>query len=158
MATKKSKSKPAKKAAAKKPVAKKPAAKKPAPAPKASAGKKAAPKGAVSGAAHEKKLLEMREDLMNIVHQKQELDLTEQEVGDEADQASASAERELMFELSDNERQQLDAIEAALRKIETGSYGLCEGCSDRIGAERLKAIPQARYCLTCQSRMEAPRG
>jgi len=104
----------------------------------------------------EKKLVEMRKDLMELVHSKQELDLTDQEVGDEADAASQSAERELLFELSDNERQQLDSIEAALRKIETSSYGNCEGCSKAIPAPRLKAVPQARYCVQCQARFETP--
>jgi DnaK suppressor protein len=108
-------------------------------------------------AAYEKKLLAMREDLVNLVQHKQEMDMTEQEVGDEADAATQSAERELMFELSDNERQTLDAIEAALRKIETGSYGQCEGCSKPIPAMRLKAIPHARYCIQCQARFETPR-
>jgi DnaK suppressor protein len=128
---------------------------------KATQGNKASSKKIVKKqkgtAAYEKKLLAMREDLMNLVHNKQELDMTEQEVGDEADAASQSAERELLFELSDNERQALDAIEAALRKIETGSYGQCEGCSKPIPAMRLKAIPHARYCIQCQARFETPR-
>ena len=107
-------------------------------------------------ASHEKKLLAMRVDLVNLVRSKQELDLTDQEVGDAAAAAAHSAERELLFELSDNERQQLDAIEAALRKIETGSFGRCEGCSKPIPALRLKAMPQARYCVQCQARFEIP--
>ena len=63
-----------------------------------------------------------------------------------------------MFELSDNERQSLDAIEAALRKINSGSYGVCESCRQKIAAPRLKAIPQARYCINCQARFDSPRG
>jgi DnaK suppressor protein len=152
---------PSKTAKTSKPKAKK-VVKAPAPAPaKKSAPVKAAPKKEIvqkqSGtASYEKKLQVMREDLMEIVHHKQEVDLTEQEVGDEADAATLSSERELMFELSDNERQQLDAIEAALRKIETGVYGRCEGCSKDIPSLRLQAIPQARYCIQCQARFETP--
>ncbi len=130
---------------------------KPTPAAKKDPARKVMKKQAGT-AAHEKKLLEMREDLMNLVHHKQEVDMTEQEVGDEADAASQSAEKELLFELSDNERQTLDAVEAALRKIETGSYGKCEGCGKLIPAPRLKAIPHARYCVQCQARFEVPRG
>lgn len=131
--------------------------------PKAKASAKKAPsakkviKKQHGTAAYEKKLLEMREDLVNLVHHKQEVDLTDQEVGDEADVASHASEKELLFELSDNERQTLDAIEAALRKIETGAYGQCEGCAKPIPAPRLKAIPQARYCIQCQARFETPR-
>src|SRR4051794_5508193 len=88
--------------------------------------------------AYEKRLTEMRSDIMNLVHHKQETELTDQEVGDEADAATQSAERELLFELSDNERQMLDAVEAALRKIKQGSYGVCESCRKKIPRERLK--------------------
>ncbi len=106
---------------------------------------------------YEKRLTEMRGDIMELVHHKQETELTDQEVGDEADAATQSAERELLFELSDNERQMLDAIEAALRKIKQGNYGLCESCHKKIPKERLKFIPHARYCVACQTRFERPR-
>lgn len=106
---------------------------------------------------YEKRLTEMRGDIMELVHHKQETELTDQEVGDEADAATQSAERELLFELSDNERQMLDAIEAALRKIKQGNYGQCESCQKKIPRERLKFIPHARYCVACQARFERPR-
>lgn len=107
-------------------------------------------------AAYEKQLLDMREDVMRLVRENQNIE-PENEVGDEADAATQSAERELQFELSDNERQTLDAVEAALRKITTGTYGLCESCRSKIAVPRLKAIPHARYCISCQARFDAPR-
>ena len=108
---------------------------------------------------YEKRLGEMREDIMRLVKENNhDAELPVAEVGDEADAATQSAERELMFELSDNERQSLDAIEAALRKINSGTYGVCESCRQKIAAPRLKAIPQARYCINCQARFESPRG
>lgn len=107
--------------------------------------------------AYEKRLLEMREDILRMVRENQETSM-EVEVGDEADAATKSSERELQFELSDNERQSLDAVEAALRKINTGSYGVCESCRAKIAAPRLKAIPHARYCIQCQARFDGPRG
>jgi DnaK suppressor protein len=106
---------------------------------------------------YEKRLLKLRDDLMELVRRKQEKELPDLEVGDEADVATLSVERELLFELSDTERQNLDAIEAALRKIGQGRYGLCESCNKKIPKERLKVIPQARYCIACQSRFERPR-
>ncbi|HOW28247.1 MAG TPA: TraR/DksA family transcriptional regulator [Elusimicrobiota bacterium] len=108
--------------------------------------------------AYEKKLLQMRNDLLNVVRRKQEAEMPDMEVGDEADVATQTSERELLFELSDNERQMLDAIEAALRKIEQGKFGLCEFCSKKILKIRLKAMPHARYCIQCQSRAETPKG
>jgi len=106
---------------------------------------------------YEKRLIQMRDDLVNIVQKIRPEAAADMEVGDEADLATQSAEKELRFELSDNERQMLDSIEAALRKISQGSYGLCESCRKKIPRERLKVIPQARYCVACQSRFERPR-
>ena len=40
-------------------------------------------------------------------------------------------------------------VQAALRRIELGSYGVCEGCRSPIALERLEAIPQARLCVRC---------
>lgn len=100
-----------------------------------------------------KKLIEMRDDLVKTVH-KQQVSDTSQDIGDAADQASQSIEKEILFELSDVERTTLDQIEAALRKIDKGAYGLCESCRKPIAKLRLDALPFARYCITCQSSSE----
>ena len=78
------------------------------------------------------------------------------DVGDEADVASQTFERELLFEMEDSERVILDDIEAALRKIEKRNFGICESCRKSISSPRLKAMPWARYCIACQSRSERP--
>jgi DnaK suppressor protein len=44
----------------------------------------------------------------------------------------------------------LKEIERALKRCAGGTYGVCEACSEEISPNRLKAIPWARYCLTCQ--------
>ncbi|HRY29055.1 MAG TPA: TraR/DksA family transcriptional regulator [Elusimicrobiota bacterium] len=106
---------------------------------------------------YERRLTIMRNDLMKLVQEKQQKEMPDLEVGDEADAATQSSERELLFELSDTERQTLDAIEAALRKIEQGRFGLCESCHKKILRTRLRAMPQARYCINCQARFERPR-
>ncbi len=46
-------------------------------------------------------------------------------------------------------RRELDDIEAALRRIDEGSYGRCEACGGAMGLQRLRAIPEARFCLSC---------
>jgi DnaK suppressor protein len=102
-----------------------------------------------------RKLLEMRDDLVKTVHQQQLEESAEQDTGDDADKASQSIEKELLFELSDNERMTLDHIEAALRKIEKGTYGTCESCRKAIPKPRLEALPFARYCIGCQSSAES---
>jgi DnaK suppressor protein len=102
-------------------------------------------------------LLEKRDDLMHVVRSKKEHDLHDIEIGDEVDSASQNVEKEMLFELADNEKIMLDAIEAALRKIEKGTFGQCESCRAKIADERLKALPWVRYCITCQSNAEKPR-
>ena len=102
-----------------------------------------------------KKLMVMREELSHAVRQKAEIDLGAKEVGDEADQATNSLEKEMAFELNDNERQMLDQIEGALRKMEKGSFGLCESCQKPIAKLRIQAVPFARYCIVCQSSAES---
>jgi DnaK suppressor protein len=100
------------------------------------------------------KLLEMRDDLIKTVRTQQLEESAEQDTGDDADKASQSIEKELLFELSDNERMTLDHIEAALRKIDKGTYGSCESCRKIIPKPRLDALPFARYCISCQSSAE----
>ena len=43
----------------------------------------------------------------------------------------------------------LDGIATALKKINNGKYGKCEKCGKDIGADRLKIMPAARYCMNC---------
>jgi DnaK suppressor protein len=45
----------------------------------------------------------------------------------------------------------------ALERFEDGTYGICESCGVRIELARLEAVPEAGYCLSCQSRREQRR-
>ena len=53
-----------------------------------------------------------------------------------------------------SEEETLEQIEAALARIEAGSYGRCEKCGEEIPAVRLEAIPYATFCVHCASRQE----
>ncbi|MCB4755788.1 MAG: hypothetical protein LHV69_01920 [Elusimicrobia bacterium] len=103
---------------------------------------------------YRKKLEAMRDDLLKTVQKKREEALPESEVGDEADLAVRSINRDLTFGLTDNEQHLLAEVEAALRRIEKGTFGYCENCFDRIKAMRLKYMFYARYCIKCQSQSE----
>lgn len=46
-------------------------------------------------------------------------------------------------------RRELAEIDAALRRIEQGSYGTCMACGGPMGLQRMRAIPEARYCVGC---------
>ncbi len=105
-------------------------------------------------AAYKKQLLEMQESLSRTVIARPMRETGREEPGDEADQASQSLEKEILFELSGNERLMLDQIEAALKRIKQGTYGICEHCRRPIPKARLDAIPYTRYCLACQSSSE----
>ncbi len=48
----------------------------------------------------------------------------------------------------------LRRIDHALSKFEQGTYGFCEGCGVPIDFARLKALPDARFCLNCQRKRE----
>jgi RNA polymerase-binding transcription factor DksA len=56
--------------------------------------------------------------------------------------------------VSELTRRELDEIEAALRRIDEGSYGSCEACGGPMGLQRLRAIPEARFCLSCSGQRE----
>jgi DnaK suppressor protein len=51
-------------------------------------------------------------------------------------------------------RETLQKIDESIRKLNEGTYGLCEDCGDVISAERLKILPFAIYCIDCQERRE----
>ncbi len=58
--------------------------------------------------------------------------------------------------LSEGVRRELAEIDAALSRIQEGRYGSCQACGGPMGLQRLRAIPEARYCVGCSGqRMEA---
>ena len=46
------------------------------------------------------------------------------------------------------------AIQAALARIDAGTYGSCDTCGETISMARLTAMPMARRCVACQERLE----
>ena len=54
--------------------------------------------------------------------------------------------------ISECVRQELREIEAALGRIADGRYGTCLACGGPLGLQRLRALPEARYCLSCSGR------
>ncbi len=62
--------------------------------------------------------------------------------------------RDLQLGLIENEDEILQLIEAALKRIEEGRFGTCEGCDALIPERRLQVIPYARFCVSCQAKVE----
>ena len=109
-------------------------------------------------ASFKKILIQKKTELLNKVsNAKKEMDAdSELIVGDEIDTASANSDKEMYFELAANDKITLDAMNAAIGKIEKGIYGKCECCGENIDINRLKALPWGRYCITCQEEAERP--
>jgi DnaK suppressor protein len=75
-------------------------------------------------------------------------------IGDEGDRADTERAHEVSILLSARDKEKVLAIDEALEKVDEGTYGVCEECGDEIGAGRLKAMPLAKLCIPCQSRLE----
>ena len=61
-------------------------------------------------------------------------------------------------QLDEQEKEEIEAIDIALRKLATGSYGICEACGDSISVERLEAIPWIQVCVSCAKSQEQGAG
>lgn len=68
--------------------------------------------------------------------------------------AQEATARDLELALDANESAGLAAIDAALKRIEDGVYGMCSDCGIDIPAKRLEAAPEASRCITCQTASE----
>ena len=66
-------------------------------------------------------------------------------------------DREFALNLVSSEHDALFEIDEALRRLEEGSYGVCESCSKHIEKARLQALPFAKMCVGCQTQNEKGR-
>ena len=73
---------------------------------------------------------------------------------DEEDQATVSLMAETNLTLLGPKRQELEAIEEALTRLENGSYGYCEVCGQPIEPRRLEIMPETPLCRNCMSHRE----
>ncbi len=75
-----------------------------------------------------------------------------------AELGSDNFDQELTLSLLGGEKDALDQIDGALKRIEDGSYGSCEECGKKIPELRLEAIPYAALCVRCASQEESQVG
>jgi DnaK suppressor protein len=76
---------------------------------------------------------------------------------DRADLAWASNQRQLARQSLERTQERLQQVEAALQRIEEGTYGKCLRCGKEIQPERLQAMPAVEYCIDCQQKLEQRR-
>jgi DnaK suppressor protein len=71
-----------------------------------------------------------------------------------AETATATLGREIDYTLGENSEQVLAEIDAALGRIEEGTYGTCVNCGNEIPLARLEAYPWASLCIECKRKAE----
>jgi RNA polymerase-binding transcription factor DksA len=71
-----------------------------------------------------------------------------------ADFGSDSSEQETTLQLIESNSLSMRDVDDALKRIDAGSYGLCEDCEQLIPTARLSVLPHARFCISCQSKRE----
>ena len=102
-----------------------------------------------------RKLIGWKESILDesretLVHMQEET----QNIPDLADRASAETDRALELRTRDRQRKLISKIDAALRRIDEGTYGYCEETGDPISLRRLSARPIATLSLEAQEQHE----
>jgi RNA polymerase-binding protein DksA len=92
----------------------------------------------------EQKLAELQVRLASI-----KKDVTQSHSGDSAEQAQERENDEVVDAIGNETAQSIRVIQAALNRIEEGSYGICDSCGEEIGEARLAAVPEATRCVKC---------
>jgi len=72
---------------------------------------------------------------------------------DEGDLSQQSHEEWIFLNRNTLDTKLLREVQDALRRIESGAYGVCYECEETISAKRLEAVPWAKYCVSCQERI-----
>lgn len=71
-----------------------------------------------------------------------------------ADQGTDAMEREMAFARGSKSGRFIHHIDAALKRIEDGTYGKCFSCGEQIPHARLEIVPHARFCISCKEAEE----
>ena len=97
-----------------------------------------------------------QQELLNIIqtNQSAERNSTESNFSNEIDMASNLEGREMMFQLTSRDLNELKRIQDAIYRIDHGVYGICDICSKGISQKRLKILPLSSLCIECKEEME----
>jgi DnaK suppressor protein len=104
-----------------------------------------------------KSLLERRHEIIHKLSDAQDQSkMIETDIAqDLADKAESSYTKEFLLSLSNTEREALLQIDAALKRVAKGEYGVCQVCQKEIGKKRLAALPWTPLCIECQEKSES---
>jgi DnaK suppressor protein len=78
--------------------------------------------------------------------------------GDRADAAFEAGSDEMAAQLAELDARELSQVECVLARLKQGTYGVCEGCHDKIPVGRLNALPYTTLCINCQRERERDPG
>jgi DnaK suppressor protein len=100
-----------------------------------------------------KRLLDRRKAIESLIADvdREESQLQTGAQPDLLDHASQRAPMEVLESIRQVQRGELSELDSALERIEKGTYGTCQRCGGAVGRQRLRAIPEARFCIECVS-------
>ena len=84
----------------------------------------------------------------------QDMALDTDDLPDEMDLASSEYLQSFTFRLRGREKAFLDKIQKAIEKIDSGTFGVCDDCGDKISVKRLEARPETTLCIRCKEDQE----
>jgi DnaK suppressor protein len=101
-------------------------------------------------------LLRLRAELLREVSESYATcrELGQDGVADIGDMSSNAYNRDVLFNLSETQRQRIRDIDIALERIAQGEYGICMQCGEEIAPRRLEVRPFSRYCIECKTDIE----
>jgi DnaK suppressor protein len=84
----------------------------------------------------------------------EDMTLDPNDLPDEMDLAASEYLQSFEFRLRGREKTHLAKLELALRKMDVGTFGICEECEEPIGKKRLEARPETKLCIRCKEDQE----
>jgi DnaK suppressor protein len=101
-------------------------------------------------------LTEKRDEIVKKAKQtlEEDMSLDSNDLPDEMDLASSEYLQSFTFRLRGREKAFLEKIQKALVKIDEGTFGVCEECSEEISVKRLEARPETTLCIRCKEDQE----
>jgi DnaK suppressor protein len=97
-----------------------------------------------------KAVLERAREMLSV----ENMSLDTNDLPDEMDLASSEYLQSFEFRLRGREKSLLNKLDLALKKIEDGTFGVCEICEEPIGKKRLEARPETTLCIKCKEDQE----
>ena len=101
-------------------------------------------------------LLTLKAQILNgpLFQSTEDLAVKQEDLSEEGDLATNVINQQISFSMRNRELAKLRKIEAALERVENGSFGLCEECDEEISTKRLTNQPWATLCITHAEELE----